>query len=297
MPAEGNEAPWGALDVRSFGMEAEADHVDVNRAMWDERVPAHAASPDYAVRRFAEDPGHLSDVVRFDRPLLGPVDGLRGVHLQCHIGTDTVSLARLGAHMTGLDFSGPALEEGRRLAAAAGADVDFVRAELYAARDVLPVGAFDLVYTGIGAIIWLPDIDGWAGVVADLLAPGGRLFMREGYPVLYATDDPLPGGALTLEHPYFEMPQATVWDAGGTYVTTDVTFEHTRSVEWNHGIGETVTALLDHGLRITALVEHDSVPWNAWPGHMDQVGRGEWRLRDRPERLPHSFTVAAVKHR
>jgi SAM-dependent methyltransferase len=222
---------------------------------------------------------------------------MRGVHLQCHIGTDTLSLARLGARMTGLDFSAPALAEARQLAAAAGADVEFVQAELYAAPDVLPGGAFDLVYTGIGAIIWLPDIDRWAGVVAGLLAPGGRLFMREGHPVLYATPDPLPDGLLTLEHPYFETATPTEWDADGTYVSTDVSFEHTRSVEWNHGLGQTVTALLDHGLVVTALVEHDSIPWNAMPGHMDEIGGGEWRLRDRPERLPHSFTVAAVKPR
>ena len=88
-------------------MEPDASYVDVNRAMWDERAPAHAASPDYAVRRFADDPAHISDVVAFDRPLLGSIEGRRGVHLQCHIGTDTVPLARLGARMTGLDFSAP----------------------------------------------------------------------------------------------------------------------------------------------------------------------------------------------
>jgi SAM-dependent methyltransferase len=278
-------------------MASDESYVDINRAMWDERAPAHAASPDYQVRRFVEDPRHLSDVVRFDRPLLGSVAGLRGVHLQCHIGTDTLSLARLGARMTGLDFSGPALVEARQLAAATGADIEFVQSEVYAAPDVLPGAAFDLVYTGIGAIIWLPDIDRWAGVVAGLLAPGGRLFMREGHPVLYATPDPLPDGLLTLEHPYFETGKPTEWDADATYVSTDVSFAHTRSVEWNHGLGETVTALLDHGLTITALVEHDSIPWNALPGHMDEIGGGEWRLRDRPERLPHSFTVAAVKPR
>src|SRR6516225_6640624 len=92
------------------------DYRDVNRVNWDERVPAHVASPDYSVERFYAEPGFLSGVVRFDLPLLGPVAGLRGVHLQCHIGTDTVSLARLGARMSGLDFSGASLVEARRLA-------------------------------------------------------------------------------------------------------------------------------------------------------------------------------------
>jgi SAM-dependent methyltransferase len=271
-----------------------AEYVDLNRASWDERAPAHAASPDYGFDRFA-DPGYLSDVVRFDLPRLGDVAGRRGVHLQCHVGTDTVSLARLGARMTGLDFSAPALAEARRLAALAGADVAFVQSELYDALDVLPAGAFDLVYTGIGAIIWLPSIDRWAGVVATLLRPGGRFFMREGHPVLLATGAPRPDGAVTLEYPYFEQVDGTRWDDGGTYVQTDATFVHNSTIEWNHGLGEIVTALLDHGLELTMLVEHDSVPWDARPGEMEPIGHGELRLRDRPERLPHTFTVAATK--
>src|SRR5687768_10799503 len=138
------------------------DYRTVNRANWDERAAAHAASPDYAVDRFAADPDFLSDVVRFDLPRLGDVTGLRGVHLQCHIGTDTLSLHRLGARMTGLDFSGAALLQARGLAERTGAAVDFVEADLYAAPDVLERGAFDLVYTGIGALCWLPDIRRWA---------------------------------------------------------------------------------------------------------------------------------------
>ena len=102
------------------------DYRDVNRANWNDRAPAHAASPDYAFDRFAADPDFLSEVVRFDRPRLGDISGLRGVHLQCHIGTDTVSLSRLGASMTGLDFSDRSLAEARRLATLAGADVPFV---------------------------------------------------------------------------------------------------------------------------------------------------------------------------
>ena len=107
------------------------DYVEINRLNWDERAPAHAASPDYHVAEFARTRSFLSPVVRFDRPRLGDITGLRGVHLQCHIGTDTISLARLGAHMTGLDFSPAALAEARRIAALVGAEVDYVEAELY----------------------------------------------------------------------------------------------------------------------------------------------------------------------
>jgi len=151
----------------------------INRVNWDERVPAHAASPDYDVAKFVSDPEFLSKVVAFDLPLLGDITGARGAHLQCHIGTDTVSLARLGAHMTGLDFSPAALAQARSLAAGAGAEVEFVEAELHQAPEVLGEGDFDLVFTGVGALCWLPSIRDWAAVVAALLRPGGRLFLRE----------------------------------------------------------------------------------------------------------------------
>jgi SAM-dependent methyltransferase len=269
------------------------DYREVNRASWDDRVAAHAASPDYAVSRFTEDPSFLSGVVSFDVPRLGDIAGLDTVHLQCHIGTDTVSLARLGARMTGLDFSAPALEQGRRLAKAAGVDVEFVESDLYGAPDALGRERFDLVFTGIGALCWLPDVRRWAEVVAGLLRPGGRLFIREGHPVLWSLADPRPDGLLVLEFPYFEQSEPVVWDEGGTYVETDAVFTHNVTHEWNHGLGEIVSAVLAAGLELTSLEEHDSVPWNALPGQMTEIGGGEYRLGDRPERLPHSYTLQA----
>ena len=269
------------------------DYRDVNRANWDDRVGAHAASPDYAVARFTDDPSFLSDVVRFDAARLGDIEGLDAVHLQCHIGTDTVSLARLGAKLTGLDFSAPALEQGRRLAEAAGAEIEFVESDLYGAPEALGRERFDLVYTGIGALCWLPDVRRWAEVVASLLRPGGRLFIREGHPMLWALTDPREDGLLVVEYPYFEQREPMVWDEGGTYVETDQEFTHNVTHEWNHGLGEIVTAVLAAGLELTALEEHDSVPWDALPGQMTQIGGGEYRLTDRPERLPHSYTLQA----
>ena len=157
--------------------------------MWDERSPAHAASPDYAVQQLIAYPNRLSDVVRFDRARLGAVSSLRGVHLQCHIGTDTISLARLGARMTGLDFSAAAVTIARDIAQSAGVAVDYVESDAYDAPEVLGRNIFDLVYTGVGALVWLPAVRRWADVVARLLRPGGRLFLREGHPVLWALDE------------------------------------------------------------------------------------------------------------
>jgi SAM-dependent methyltransferase len=269
------------------------DYRDVNRARWDARAAAHAASPDYAFGRFADDSSFLSHVVRFDVARLGDIRGLDAVHLQCHIGTDTVSLARLGARVTGVDFSSPALEEARRLAASAGAEVQFVLSDVYSAGVVLGSGHFDLVFTGVGALNWLPDVRRWAHVVADLLRPGGRLFLREGHPVLWALDDGRTDGLLALEYPYFEHRQPTVSEGADTYVQTDQVLETTLAHEWNHGLGEIVSAVLDAGMELAMLEEHDSVPWNALPGQMEEVGGGEWRLTDRPGRLPHSYTLQA----
>ncbi|MFC4944611.1 class I SAM-dependent methyltransferase [Pseudonocardia sp. GCM10023141] len=275
-------------------MDGRAGSFAVNRANWDERAPAHAASPGYAFERFVADPGFLSDVVRFDVPRLGDITGLRGVHLQCHIGTDTISLSRLGARMTGLDFSAASLAEARRLAAATGADVDFVESDLHDALAVLPAAGFDLVFTGIGALCWLPDIRRWAAIVAALLRPGGRLFLREGHPMLWAIDDRVTD-RLVVGFPYFETPEPIVWEDDTTYVETDAQFVHNVTHSWNHGLGEIISALLEQGLALTQFVEHDSVPWEALPGQMEQVDHKEWRLRGRPELLAHSYTLQAVK--
>jgi SAM-dependent methyltransferase len=200
--------------------------------------------------------------------------------------------------MTGLDFSAAAVAQATALSEELGAGVDFVEADVYDAADVLPAGEFDLVFTGIGALCWLPSVRRWAEVVAALLKPGGRLFIREGHPVLWAMADPLPeGGRLELGFPYFETAAPMVWDDDSTYVETDHVFEHRVTHVCNHGLGDIVTSLLDAGLRLYTLVEHDSVPWDAFPGHMDELPGGEHRLRDRPERLPHSYTIIATKPR
>jgi len=183
--------------------EAIQRHLIDNRESWDERAPAHFASSDYSVQKFIDEPDFLSGVVTFDLPRLGDVNGLRGVHLQCHIGTDTESLARLGAAMTGLDFSPAAIEQARLLAATIGSSTDYVISDVYDAVSALNDQKFDLVFTGIGALCWLPDIDRWANVVGQLLAPGGRLFIREGHPMLWAIDEERSEG-LVVDYPYFQ---------------------------------------------------------------------------------------------
>lgn len=271
------------------------DYLDLNRANWDDRAAAHAASPTYGVDRLVSGATEISGVVAFDRPRLGDLTGLDVIHLQCHIGTDTLSLHRLGAaSVTGVDLSPKSIEQARSIAERAGAPIDYVETDVYSAPNALQGKAFDLVYTGIGALCWLPSVERWAETVDALLRPGGRLFIREGHPMLWAMDDEL-GPDPVVRWPYFETVEGTVWNDGGTYVETDVEFTSNTTQEWNHGIGEIITALLGRGMQITGFVEHDSVPWNALVGAMTEDEQGEWRLTDRPERLACSYTLQAVK--
>ena len=270
------------------------DYFSVNKANWDERASIHAASDQYGFVRFVADPEHLSAVVQFDRPRLVDVSGLRGVHLQCHIGTDTLSLARLGARMSGLDFSDVSLAAARKLAADTETEIDYHEADVYDAVQVFGEECFDLVYTGVGALCWLPSAHRWAGVVAGLLMPGGRLFMREGHPMLWSLDE--SADPAWPRYSYFETAEPLESVETGTYVETDKAISNSTTHSWNHGLGEIVTALLENGLTLTALTEHDSVPWNAIPGQMTlDEDTGEWRMTRDPRRLAASHTIQAVK--
>jgi SAM-dependent methyltransferase len=265
----------------------------INLANWESRVSVHVGPGGYHLDSF-DDPTYLSRVVRYDLPRLGQLDDVDVVHLQCHLGTDTVSLARLGARSTtGLDFSPSALVGARALAVRARADVRFVDGDLYDAVDLLGAQQFDLVYTGIGAICWLPSIRRWAQVVAGLLRPGGRLFMREGHPALWSMSDPRPDGLLVVEYPYFETDgvlfrEETTYGGEGTVSAPE-------SVSFNHGLGEIFTALRDAGLTMTSFEEHREVPWNPLGEAMVESAEfpGEFVLAEGRDRLPLTYTLQA----
>lgn len=272
-----------------------ADWRAMNHANWESRVPVHTAADGYDLSAF-DNPDYLSAVVRYDLPRLGSLDGLAVVHLQCHIGTDTVSLARLGAaSVVGLDFSGSALQTARELATRARVGCRFVEADAYDAADALEAGAFDLVYTGIGAICWLPSIRRWAGVVAALLRPGGRLFLREGHPMMWSLADPRPDGLLVVEYPYFEA-DGVVFDEDTSYAGA-ATIAEPASVSFNHGLGEIFMALTDAGLSVTHLEEHREVPWNPLGEAMipSPDFDGEFILAVGRDRLPLTYTLQAIK--
>ena len=280
----------GTLDGVERHEHSPDEAIAINRANWDSRVVHHQQGYDLA--SFETDPSHLSDVVRFDLPRLGDIRGLDVVHLQCHIGTDTLSLARLGAQVTGLDFSAPALAVARELAERCGSAVEYVESEVDRAVDALGAGRFDLVYTGVGALCWLPSVERWARVVAGLLRPGGSLFIREGHPMLWALCDPRPDGLVTLEYPYFETA-GTVFSEEFSYVDHSEPLTSPTLVHFNHSLSEIMNALWDAGMEITLFEEHRSVPWNQLGDAMVDVGGGEFQLAEHPERLAASYTLRA----
>lgn len=244
-----------------------APYFDGNREWWDQVVPVHEASKGYNREGFLRGEKTLCPV---ELDELGPlVSGKTLLHLQCHFGMDTLNWARLGATVTGLDFSEPAIEAARRLSADSGIPGRFVQTNVYDAPAVLDE-QFEVIYTGIGALCWLPDIRGWAQVVSALLAPGGTFYIYEGHPVLWSLDDERTDGTLVVGYRYFEVTDPVVFEGDETYVDGPP-LEKKKTYEWNHGLGEIVTALIEAGLQIEFVHEHREVPWKALP-QMEQVG-------------------------
>jgi SAM-dependent methyltransferase len=262
--------------------------LEQNRRLWDAAVAPHLGSAFYDVEGFLAGRGSLPEDLLAE---LDSVAGLALVHLQCHFGLDTLTLARLGARVTGVDFSPAAVAAARELAARAGLPARFVEAEIAQVPERLPE-TFDLVFTGGGALCWLPDLALWARVVTGLLKPGGRLFLRDFHPAMgmFAAEE-RAGGWLRLEAPYFRAAGPMAWPDGLSYASPDGPLG--VSVEWPHGLGEIVQALLDAGLRLARLREY---PWCSYRSHAFLVERGgRWVHPDYPGGLPLMFSLSAIR--
>jgi len=228
-----------------------SSRTDVDRAWWDERVPIHVGSAFYDVDGFRAGGSSLRP---FEVEEVGDVAGKRLAHLQCHFGLDTLSWARAGASVVGLDFSEPAIESASSLAGELNLDAKFVCANVYDAVEALGGEKFDIVYTGLGALNWLPDLPRWAEIVAELLEPGGFLYLSEFHPFtwVFADDD------LAIEIDYFHNPEGESFDDGaGTYADMTIPTRNNATVEWAHTLSDVVSAVLDAGLRLELLHEHD----------------------------------------
>jgi SAM-dependent methyltransferase len=259
------------------------DYIESNRALWDELTPIHERSEFYDLDGFKRGGVRLRP---FEIEEVGDVSGKELLHLQCHFGIDTLSWARLGARVTGADFSEPAIE----LALPA----RFICSNVYDLPKKLD-GGFDIVYTSRGVLCWLPDIIAWAGVIAHFLRPGGLFYITEMHPVGWAFDDDDDATELRFRYPYWHRSEPFVWDSDGSYADPDAHLEHQREYGWNHSLGEIVTALARAGLRIEWLHERPFAEWRAMP-FMEEQSDGTWRLPKELDGLvPLSYSLGATK--
>ena len=270
--------------------------IAANRANWDARAPIHLASAFYGLDGSRPAESWFADYEWAD---LGDLRGAALLHLQCHLGTETVAFAAKGARVTGLDFSGESIARARGLAADRGLEIDYVEADVHDARAAVD-GEFDIVYTGKGSLCYLPDLDRWAGVVRDLLKPGGALYVVEFHPLLYSLgvvpvgDEGGDGEELTLRGDYLGGGEPEERDATRTYTDGPPLAEGTASYEWRHDIGEVVTALTGAGLRIDRVREDDRLPWPRWSS-MRQGDDGWFALPAGAPRIPLFYAVKAIR--
>lgn len=271
------------------------DYLKANLASWDEAVAVHVGSELYDVAGFKAGKSSLSEIELGE---LGPLvrEGTRLLHLQCHFGLDTLSWARRGAIATGVDFSGEGIETARALAAEVGLSerAVFVQSDVASLPDRLS-GAFDVVVTSWGALIWLGDLERWADVIDRFLRPGGVLYVAEFHPYAFLLADDATPDSLRIGYPYFMYGVPQRFDEDGDYADPDARIEHTVTFEWLHGFGEIIDPLLRRGLRLDFLHE---LPYTV-PGlpfaFLEKDARGMLRMKGRHEDFPLTFTLKMTK--
>jgi SAM-dependent methyltransferase len=264
--------------------------VAANRALWDEWTPIHVRSEFYDVEGW-----------KAGRPLypflleeVGDVTGRDLLHLQCHFGLDTLSWARQGARVTGVDFSERAIEQARVLATETGLDAIFVVADVLDLPAHLE-GDFDVVFTSFGALNWLPDVPRWAEVVAHFVRPGGFFYIAEAHPFAWVFDDDDAVTELRLHYHYWPSPEPLVFPNEGSYADPEAPVEQPFEYAWQHSMGEIISSLAAVGLRIEYLHEFPWVPWKMFP-FMHETGPGVWRLPEPDaQRLPLMYSLKAGK--
>lgn len=267
-----------------------------NQANWDDRAKVHVASEFYGVQSLIDAPRKLSITVQHDYEVLKPwlpqqtVSGLSLCHLQCHIGTDTLSWQRLGAtNVTGLDFSTQSLVYAREIAAKAGADIRYVQGDVRFASQKIQ-SQFDVVVTSIGTITWIPDLGDWAQSIAALLKTGGTFMIRDDHPFLNA----LAYESMTVHEDYFSGTGTLTYEEDGSYTDHSAKkIRHTTNHNWNHDFQEITSALLAAGLTIEFLGEYDHTEWPALP---NLVQRGDWyELPDGAPKIPLTYALVVTK--
>lgn len=264
---------------------------DLNRARWDEWVDVHTGAGGYDLGALRDETARLNAIEEAE---LGQVAGLRVLHLQCHFGRDSLILAQRGAaEVVGVDFSPRAIETASALAGELGLPARFVLSDVYDAPAAFAGReSFDLVYVTWGALCWLPDIAGWARVVAHFLRPGGALYLAEAHPAAMVLDDrsPGPNGMPGFDAPYFgRAPLVT--ENERDYIDPNAVLMNKTTVEWLHPLCDVVSALIGAGLQLEWLREHDAVTWRMYRCLIEDE-RGLFRWPDRPW-LPLYYSLRA----
>ena len=262
-----------------------------NREHWEELAEIHPDTEFYDVASFLEGE---SSLLPLEREELGPLvgKGTTLLHLQCHFGMDTLSWARAGAEVVGVDFSETAVETARELAAETGLDdrTEFVESDVYELPAILD-REFDVVFTSYGVLTWLPDIEGWAEVVERFVAPGGVFYIAENHPFTLCLDEESGPDAFRFAYPYFGGEHLP-FDVEGSYADPDANVEHTRTHEFSHSMGEILTALVDTDLALEFVHEH---PWSEFRAldAMEADEEGRYWLPGLDHDLPFLFSVRA----
>ena len=278
----------GGADVME-GDEVVGQQVEANRRLWDERVGPHVGSDFYDVDAFRAGRNSL-DLVELEG--VGEVSGQSLLHLQCHFGLDTLSWARCGARVVGVDFSLKAVEQARELAVELALDARFVCCEVGRALEHLGGETFDVVFTSYGAISWLPDLAAWARVIAGALKSGGRFFVADSHPTLWMFDDAPNVDAVCYRYSYFDR-EALRTEERGSYACPEAEIGG-PSYSWQHTFEEIVSALLDAGLQITSLREYPYLSFQWFP-FMVRGADGYWRMPAGSPDLPLMFSITAEK--
>jgi SAM-dependent methyltransferase len=261
--------------------------LDANRENWNDRVAIHAQSRFYDVEGWLRD---APEPPAREGEAIGDVTGKTLLQLQCHFGMDTLRWARVGATITGLDFSPAAIAEATSLASRAGLSdrASFVCANVYDAPRALSGQQFDVVYVSLGSLEWLPGVATWGAVVADLLLPGGRFYLHDVHPISSCFDD---DGERVI-YGYFEEPDHPFVDDYSYSYTDGGEVASTRTYEWNHAVSEVLTALTSRGLVVDTFVEHDWTLFKQFPWLTENAEGQYVSLEGRP-RIPLSYTIVA----
>ena len=260
-------------------------YFDANKKLWDKKTAIHADSDFYDLKEFKEGKSSLNFV---ELEALGDVKDKSLLHLQCHFGMDTLSWARLGAKVTGVDFSDEAIKLAKSLNTELKLDAEFIPSNVYDLRENLDE-KFDIVFTSYGTIGWLPDLDKWAEIISHFLKPGGVFFIAEFHPVIWMFDDEIKN----LKYSYFNSGEPIAETNEGTYTDRKADIKMTE-YGWNHSLDEVFNSLKNNGLKIESFNEYPFSFYNCFP----EMVKGEdnfWRIKEFEKILPLMYSIKAIK--